>query len=109
MFSSAGLIPEYLKLPQEALKLQPSAVREACLLAQLYMMGGQPEDALDVARALRLVTPADSDAHALFVLLKDAEGVTAEDVTEILEAYLDLLKCDPTSEYAVQGDAGSLL
>ena len=89
---------------QEALKLQPGAVHEACLLAQLYLMGGLPEDALDSARALRLTAPADSDAHALFILLAEAEGPTAETVTELSRAYLDLLNCDPASEHAIQGE-----
>ena len=93
-----------LQVLQEALKLQPSAVREACLLAQLYMMGGQPEDALETARAVREAAPADSDAHGLFVLLSEAEGPTSETVTELSQAYLELLTCDPASEHALQGN-----
>ncbi len=92
-----------LQVLQEALKLHPSAVREACLLAQLYMMGGQPEDALETARAVREAAPADSDAHGLFVLLSEAEGPTSETVTELSQAYLELLTCDPASEHAVRG------
>ncbi|DBA95870.1 hypothetical protein WJX77_002544 [Trebouxia sp. C0004] len=89
-----------------ALKLQPSAVREACLLAQLYMMGGQPEDALETARAVREAAPADSDAHGLFILLSEAEGPTSETVTELSQAYLELLTCDPASEHALHGLLG---
>ncbi|DBB18902.1 TPA: hypothetical protein ACH3X3_000484 [Trebouxia sp. C0006] len=88
---------------QEALKLQASAVREACLLAQLYMMAGQPEDALETARAVREAAPADLDAHGLFILLSEAEGPTAETVAELSQAYLELLTCDPASEHALQG------
>ncbi|DBA75933.1 TPA: hypothetical protein ACH3X2_008992 [Trebouxia sp. C0005] len=88
---------------KEALKLQPSAVREACLLAQLYMMAGQPEDALETARAVREAAPADSDAHGLFILLSEAEGPTSETVTELSQAYLELLVCDPASQHALQG------
>lgn len=92
-----------LQVLQEALKLQPSAVREACLLAQLYMMAGQPEDALETARAVREAAPADSDAHGLFILLSEAEGPTSETVTELSQAYLELLVCDPASQHALQG------
>lgn len=88
---------------KEALKLQPSAVSEACLLAQLYMMGGQPEDALETARAVREAAPADSDAHGLFILLSEAEGPTSETLTELSQAYLEHLMCDPASEHALQG------
>jgi len=93
-----------LQVLQEALKLQPSAVREACLLAQLYMMAGQPEDALETARAVREAAPADSDAHGLFILLSEAEGPTSETVAELSQAYLELLMCDPASEHALQGN-----
>ena len=75
---------------QEALKLQPSAVREASLLAQSYMMAGQPEDALETVRE---AAPADSDAHGLFILLSEAEGPTSKTVTELSQAYLELLTC----------------
>ena len=92
-----------LQVLQEALKLQASAVREACLLAQLYMMAGQPEDALETARAVREAAPADLDAHGLFILLSEAEGPTAETVAELSHAYLELLTCDPASEHALQG------
>ena len=92
-----------LQVLQEALKLQPSAVSEACLLAQLYMMGGQPEDALETARAVREAAPADSDAHGLFILLSEAEGPTSETLTELSQAYLEHLMCDPASEHALQG------
>ena len=78
-------------------------MREACLLAQLYLVGGQPEDALDTARAVRLAAPADADAHALFILLQESEGPTAETASDLSEAYLELLKCDPASDYAVLG------
>ncbi len=88
---------------QEALKLQASAVREACLLAQLYLMAGQPEDALETARAVREAAPADADAHGLFILLSEAEGPTSETVIELTQAYLELLTCDPASEHALQG------
>ena len=92
-------------LLQEAVRLQPGSVREAALLAQLYMVGGQPEDALETARALREAAPADSDAHGLFVLLAEAEGPTPETVPELSQAYLELLRCDPGSECALQGTA----
>ena len=94
---------------QEALRLQPGAVAEGCLLAQLYMMAGLPEDALETARALRLSAPADADSHALFILMKEAEGPTAESVPELAQAYVDMLQCDPASQYAVQGTVVSLL
>lgn len=90
-------------LLQEAVRLQPGAVREATLLAQLYMIGGQPEDALETARALREAAPADLDAHGLFILLAEAEGPIPETVPELSQAYLELLRCDPGSEYALQG------
>ena len=92
-------------LLQEAVRLRPGAVREATLLAQLYMIGGQLEDALETARALREAAPADSDAHGLFILLAEAEGPTPETVLELSQAYLELLRCDPGSEYALQGTA----
>lgn len=97
-----------LQVLQEALKLQPSAVPEACLLAQLYMMAGQPEDALETARAVREAAPADSDAHGLFILLSEAEGPTSETVAELSQAYLELLTCDPASEHALQGTLHSV-
>ena len=88
---------------QEALRLQPGAVAEACLLAQLYMLAGLPEDALESARALRHNAPADADSHALFILMKEAEGLSADSVPELAQAYVDMLQCDPASQYAVQG------
>ena len=88
---------------QEALRLRPEAVAEGCLQAQLYMMAGLPEDALETARALRLNAPADADSHALFILMKEAEGPTAESVPELAQAYVDMLQCEPASQYAVQG------
>lgn len=83
--------------------MQPGAVAEGCLLAQLYMMAGLPRDALETARALRLAAPADADAHALFILMKEAEGPTQESIPELAQAYVDMLQCDPASKYAVQG------
>lgn len=88
---------------QEALRLQPGAVAEACLLAQLYMMVGLPQDALETARALRHNAPADADSHALYILMKEAEGPSADSVNELARAYVDMLRCDPASQYAVQG------
>ena len=66
-------------------------------------MAGLPEDALQTAGALRLNAPADADSHALFILMKEAEGPTAESGPELAQAYVDMLQCDPTSQYAVQG------
>ena len=94
---------------QEALRLEPGAVAEGCLLAQLYMIAGLPEDALETARALRLNAPADADSHALFILMKDAEGRTAESTPSLAQAYVNMLRCDPASEYAVQGTRASIL
>lgn len=88
--------------------MQPEAVAEGCLLAQLYMMAGLPEDALETARALRLNAPADADSHALFILMKESEGQTAESVPELAQAYVDMLHCDPASQYAVLGVALSI-
>ena len=85
--------------------MQPEAVAEGCLLAQLYMMAGLPEDALETARALRLNAPADADSHALFILMQEAKGPTAESVPELGQAYVDMLSCDPASQHAVQGMA----
>ena len=89
---------------QAALSLRPDAVSEACLLAQLYMVAGHPHDALDTARALRLAAPADADAHALYILLREAQGETERDDSELAQAYLELLRCDPSSGHAVQGN-----
>lgn len=89
---------------QEALRLNPGAVPEGCLLSQLYMMAGLPEDALETARALQLNAPADSDSHGLFILMKEAEGPTAESMPDLAKAYVDMLRCDPFSENAVQGE-----
>ena len=94
---------------QAALALQPNATPEACLLAQLYMIAGHPQDALDTARALRLAAPADADAHALFILLREAQGNAEEDTSELAQAYLNLLRCDPSSGPAVRGNAGCCL
>ncbi|KAL3153705.1 hypothetical protein ABBQ32_013302 [Trebouxia sp. C0010 RCD-2024] len=91
---------------KEALRLQPGAITEGCLLAQLYMMAGLPHDALETARALRLNAPADIDAHALFILMKEAEGPTQESGPEVAQAYVEMLRCDPASQYAVQGLLG---
>lgn len=95
---------------QEALDLQPTAVEQGCLLAQLYMMRGQPEDALQVASALREGAPRDADAHGLLILLKEAEGVDTDSKQAVAEAYLNLLQCDPAAQTAIQGGAwlGSL-
>ena len=62
------------------------------------MMAGLPQDALETARALRLNTPADADAHALFILMKEAEGPTQESVPELAQAYVEMLRCDPASQ-----------
>ncbi|KAL3140399.1 hypothetical protein ABBQ38_004659 [Trebouxia sp. C0009 RCD-2024] len=91
---------------KDALRLQPGAVAEGCLLAQLYMMAGLPHDALETGRALRLNAPADADAHALFILMKEAEGPTQESMPELAQAYVEMLRCDPTSQHAVQGLLG---
>lgn len=91
-------------LIQEALELQPAAFEQGSLLAQLYMMRGQPEDALEVATALRQAAPHDADAHGLFVLLKEAQGVDTGSKQEVAEAYLNLLQCDPAAYTAVQGN-----
>ena len=48
---------------------------------------------LMTARAVREAAPADSDAHNLFILLSEAEGPTSETVTELSQAYLELLIC----------------
>ena len=57
------------------------------------MMAGQPEDALETDRAVREAAPADSDAHGLFILLSEVEGPTSKTVTELSQAYLELLTC----------------
>ena len=88
---------------QEALDLQPDAVEQGCLLAQLYMMRGQPEDALGIAKALREADPQSADAHGLFILLKEAEGVDLNSSGETATAYLSLLHCDPAATSAIQG------
>lgn len=88
---------------QEALDLQPDAVEQGCLLAQLYMMRGQPEDALGIATALREAAPQSADAHGLFILLKEAEGVDLNSSGATATAYLSLLHCDPAASSAIQG------
>ena len=52
-----GLEVDSGSVVQEALRLQPQAVEQGCLLAQLYMMRGQLEDALETAAALREAAP----------------------------------------------------
>ena len=88
---------------QEALQLQSDAVEHGCLLAQLYMLRGQPEDALQVSATLREAAPHNADAHGLFVLLKEAEGIDQDSSQDVAAAYLSLLRCDPASETAIQG------
>ena len=67
-------------------------------------MAGLPEDALACARALRVNAPADADSHALFILMKEAEGASLDSVPELSQAFVELLQCDPASEHAVQGE-----
>lgn len=83
--------------------MQPDAVEHGCLLAQLYMLRGQPEDALEVAAALRKAAPQHADVHGLFLVLKEAEGIDQDSSQDLATAYLSLLRCDPAAVTAVQG------
>ena len=67
------------------------------------MLRGQPEDALEVAAALREAAPQNADAHGLFLVLKEAEGIDQDSSQDVATAYLSLLRCDPAAENAVQG------
>ena len=68
------------------------------------MMAGLPKDALETARALQLNAPEDSDSHGLFILMNEAQGPTAEGLPELAKAYVEMLRCDPSSETAMQGE-----
>ena len=59
---------DWITAVQEALRLQPQAVEQGCLLAQLYMMRGQLEDALEIAAALREAAPQVKLSRYTFLL-----------------------------------------
>ncbi|KAK9830545.1 hypothetical protein WJX72_012387 [[Myrmecia] bisecta] len=91
---------------KEALGMQPDNSQLAYVLVEMYMAAGKASQAMEVAEALRVAAPQDADAHALWILVKQTQGGDQEDAERLLQAFLDLLRCDPATDLAIQGLLG---
>lgn len=66
------------------------------MIMQMYSALGRHGQALAVAGELRAAAPEDANAHALYLLQLDVEGIsTREEATAVAAACHDLLRCDP--------------
>jgi hypothetical protein len=65
----------------------------------MYSALGRQGQALTVAEELRAAAPEDANAHALYLLQLDAEGVASREAAIAAASVChDLLRCDPGAE-----------
>ena len=88
---------------QKALQLDAASAEEAAMLVQLYQAAGHADKAVAAAKALLDATPDNGDAHALLLVLLEAQPDSEQDVHLMLKTYKGWLTLDPTNTDAVQG------